>query len=616
MNTERVLNSYGFLVLSSGTVSVLLSIFRLVSWLHLTFYFGYASGQVNLTIVSGTLDTFIWIIAVLIFLVYPIVIKERTLAMLLVHGAIPFSILLLLLSPEAFPVLAVNIMLAFAIAMVTSRRTFNISERQAAALVFSVVCLAIIPVEVLATFSVLSEPAALLNLYRSGSSVLLTAGRLSLDLFYFGGVAAEILQTLLMLSLIILIASSQRICGTWKALDGRSANPEPPVFDRTITTLIIGLAALAAFTAALPYLFHPVPMGVDASWYLENSAGHRSPLDLVREEPRALYLILLYVLRTTFQLTPVAALELGAASLSVLSVIGAFFFSWEAVHRADVALLSAFLASFSPQVLVATYAGIFEAWLAYSESLFFFGVLLYTMRNSNSKSAAGAVLLSVLIMLTHVWTWLLVTLILAGQVLVLVIESYRRHKLRFSNSVSRPLGVLLTSATIGGITLTLGTMALPTLAALNSTFYLFSSGLRSPMFFFEELSRTLTYMVGGFFSNWILISLAILGVFTTLYLASEVKALVTAWLLVPTFLSIFLSSDLQWRLLFLLPYSFLAALGVCFTLGRLRAQMTAGSHSFADSVLFYLLEYACLMAIGLIFWNNALRSMVLVSASF
>jgi hypothetical protein len=33
-------------------------------------------------------------------------------------------------------------------------------------------------------------------------------------------------------------------------------------------------------------------------------------------------------------------------------------------------------------------------------------------------------------------------------------------------------------------------------------------------------------------------------------------------------------------------------------------------------LLFYLLEWSCIGAIALIFWNNLLRSMLFISASF
>jgi len=612
------LNPYGLVVLSAGIVSFLLSVFRMATGFGLPYHFGYVAGQVNLTIVNGTVDTLIWIVALLIFSVYPIVSKERALIVLLVHGAIPFSILVLLLNPETFPLLAANNILAFLIALVRSQQTFKIPRSQAVSLVLSVLFLTIIPIEVLATFSIVSDPAAVLKLYETGSRGLLAPGRLSLGLFYVGDITAGILLTLLMFSPIILFAASQRIHGTLGVLDGESPSHERAVFGGWVTLLLlVGVGGVAAFTAVLPYLFHQVPMGVDSAWYLEKSAGHDSPLNLALEEPRAAYVLILLALRSAFQLAPVNALELGAAFLSVLCVVGTFFFTWQAFRRTDVALFSALLASFSPQLLIGTFAGIFEAWLVYSESLFFFGLILHSIRNSNSKSAAGAVVLSLLIILTHAWTWLVLMLILVGQLVILMIQSKSSARPQPMKDFSPELKILLMSAAIGGVGFTLGSRVLPALEiARNSSFALFVSGLRSPTFFFGDVSLTLTSYVGGFYSNWILLCLAVLGVFAVSYSTREVKALVASWILVPGLLSVFLSAELQWRLVYLLPYSFLAAIAIFFTLAELRARTMTGSDSYFGSLLFHLLEWSCVAAISLVLWNNALRSMVFISASF
>lgn len=612
------LNPYGLMVLSAGIVSFLLSVFRVATGFGLPYHFGYVAGQVNLTIVNGTVDTLIWIVALLIFSVYPIVSKERALIVLLVHGAIPFSILVLLLNPETFPLLAANNILAFLIALARSQQTFKIPRSQAVTLVLSILFLTVIPIEVLATFSVVSDPAAVLKLYETGSRGVLAAGRLSLGLFYVGDVTAELLLMLLLFSPIILLAASQGKEGSQGVLDGQSRYHERTVFDGWITPMVlVGITGLGAFTAVLPYIFHTVPMGVDAAWYLEKSAGHDSPLNLAAGEPRAVYVLLLLALRSAFQLAPVNTLELGAAFLSSLSVIGTFFFTRQAVRRTDVSLFSAFLASFSPQLLIGTFAAIFEAWLVYSESLFFFGLILHAMRNSSRKSAAGAAVFSVLIMLTHAWTWLVLMLILAAQLMILMIQSKSLGRLRLMRGWSLQLRTLLVSVSIGAVAFTLGSNVLSGWgSARDSAFAFFISGLRSPAFFFHDLSLTLTNYVGGFYSNWVLLCLAVLGAFAVSCLASEVKALVASCLLIPGLLSTFVSADLQWRLLFLLPYSFLAAIAIFFTLAELRARTMTASGSYIDSLLFHLLEWSCVAVISLMLWNNALRSMVFISASF
>jgi hypothetical protein len=128
---------------------------------------------------------------------------------------------------------------------------------------------------------------------------------------------------------------------------------------------------------------------------------------------------------------------------------------------------------FSPVVtaliLVGTFAGIFEAWLIYSESLFFFGLFLYASRRSTSTLASvGPGLVSIIMLFTHPWTWLVLILILAGQIVVLVIQS-RSSDLPLRRSMSPQLRVLALSLLIGGIAFSVGSTVCPAMGTARDT---------------------------------------------------------------------------------------------------------------------------------------------------
>jgi hypothetical protein len=604
-----------FAILSVGGISLLLSVFRVATELGLPFHFGYTASHINLTLVNGTVDMLIWTVTVLVFSIFPIINRQRGLAILLVNGAVPFSILLLIMDPRTFPALAVNNILAVLINLNRSQQIFRVSRSQAAALLFIVVFFLIIAFEVLATFSIAAYPVGPLQLYEANPpNALIEFGRISLSLFYLGDTTVGFILILLMFSPIVLMHAHRTRSGATNA--GTGIRSEFEMYRRRSTVVPLALLlGLAAFAATLPYLLHPVPIGVDASFYLIQSAGKRLSRGLVGMGPWAAYIVLLFILRSVFQLPAVTALAVGAAFLSALSAIGAFFFAREAVGRTDVALLSALLASFSPQLLVGTFAGIFEAWLAYSESLLFLGLILHAMKNSDSKSAAGSVLLSILILLTHPWTWAVLILILVCQLIVIsAVQTRSAGGLQLTNSLRIQSVVLIVSVLVCIVVVTLVSLAFPYLG--NRTILFFEERLRSPVLFVNDIALTLTNYVGGFYSNWILMSLVLIGLFGASQLADEARALLLSWVLVPGLLSVFFSSDVQWRLLYLLPYSVLAAYGILSITSKMKSRIIACPESYIGSLLFYLLEWSCIGAIALIFWNNLLRSMFLISASF
>jgi hypothetical protein len=223
-------------------------------------------------------------------------------------------------------------------------------------------------------------------------------------------------------------------------------------------------------------------------------------------------------------------------------------------------------------------------------------------------------------MFTHAWSWLLLLVILGAQTLVMLATECKSAGQLLSGRVLRlQILVLLASVLVGVIISTLGVVFLPAVGVVRDSAYQFlMSGIRSSVYFIGDVSVSLVYYAGGFYSNWILLLVAVLGVYAAWAwgLALEVKGLLACWVLVPGLLSLFFDSSVQWRLFYLLPYSFLAALGVFYALGWFRCRMLNSEQPYSSLLLFHLLEWSSLTALSLILWNNVLASMVFVSASF
>jgi hypothetical protein len=304
----------------------------------------------------------------------------------------------------------------------------------------------------------------------------------------------------------------------------------------------------------------------------------------------------------------------GAIIVSVLCALGSFFLVREMGQNDLVSVLAALFASLSPQMLVGTLASIFSNWLAMAEMLFFLAFLLRTAKTVGKSWFVASLAVSLVIMVTHPWTWPILMLILA---IYVVLSALHDRSWDFARR-SVGLRILAGSMLMGLVVFSVTTGLAVSQGVVNLAYYF---GLvenlrlqRPPDLFIRDVQIALfNYSTQGLFSNWLMISLAVVGVFGLGKMGKETRVLLESWILGPSLLILFLGPEIQWRLLFLIPYHILAVLGVTTLMGVLRRLISAPDQSRAHSLIVKAVQVGFVTFLVLLFLNNALRSMVLIA---
>jgi hypothetical protein len=610
LSTEAVLR-YGYVAALSGGLSLLLSTASLITSGGLEFHFGYVLGRIDLTLGNNVFHTILWLTSLFVFSVYPIVKRTQLSRVLLVgYGLVPVLAVLMLMRPETSPLLALDNIAICLMALRGSPQTLGMPVARAVNLFVAAILGTVLVVEVISSLSLLVNPFAALTLYSGGAGGLAAAGRLDLNLFS----VANFAMTWILLGLMASAALAVTGRLAWNLPIRKSASGEA----RGGNYLVVGLGVLAVSGFAilvgfLPYFLRSTPVGVDARWYSDKlgELATQGPTRSLMNEPRALSLLLFYAIQLSGLSVP-ETIKVGTMLLSTLFALSNLFCVNELTQRRDRAFLAAILACVSIQTLVGTIAAIFDNWLALAEVILFFGFLFRTIRSSKSTWLLAAFVMSLLVMLTHAWTWSLLMLILAVHILFSAVKE-KSAVLR-----SAEVKIFAGSTLIGLILYTLGSLATVAFRdAIESGFHSVLLGnFRWPDVFFTNLQLMFTDYVGGFFANWLVFTLAIAGLLGLAGTARKSQSLLGLWVLCPSFMTLFLSAFIQWRLLFLIPYNVFAAIGVFVLLDELKQWTMKRSSAPADLIILNVVQLTFLVCVLIAFWNNAVRSMVFVASNF
>lgn len=238
------------------------------------------------------------------------------------------------------------------------------------------------------------------------------------------------------------------------------------------------------------------------------------------------------------------------------------------------------------------------------EILFLFGFLRGLVERRSVSRLALTLCMSALLMLTHLWSWVIVMLIILTLGLLDVND---RPTLKASFLV------------VGGSIIFLTFLGLIPAYEMPRNAIAFGMGmlvsnLQYPSSFVLNLSNVLKNYVGGMYSNWIIMTLANMGMLS-LVNGKFNKRLFQAWIIIPSTFMLFLGPDIQWRVLFLLPTSLLSAVGLKSTVNFLNSRFHPKKARMLELSLLSFLEIAFVVAVILLLWNNVLRSMIYIAAS-
>lgn len=363
---------------------------------------------------------------------------------------------------------------------------------------------------------------------------------------------------------------------------------------------IIFLSVLCASSIILS-LSHGYPnqrtIGVDTEWYLSSLEYLRNSSDLdefssrlfTEKEfaDRSLTLFLLYPLVIIPNDDLANSLDyIMPAFLAPLLIILTFFLTTEITRNRHVALISAFIAVFGFQNLIAIYAGFYANWIALIMGYAMIVFLLRSLRQNKVASYAAFYLILITLIFVHSYTWsfflVMVSLILVA---LFYIKLYDRKRIL--------IVMLLVLSTIPIDIMKAFITSSP--AALQSDLVLFEStgvGMSQFQHRWTNLVGAIQIHLGSVYSNFLILTLSLIGI-----LVITSRSLTGAFLIssfsIAVFPLLFSERELITRVLFDLPFQIPAAVALYW----LRQRFTIGN-------VLYFIVMVSVISIGVIYYLN------------
>lgn len=306
------------------------------------------------------------------------------------------------------------------------------------------------------------------------------------------------------------------------------------------------------------------------------------------EGTRPLLLILLYSLASIAHTTGGQVVRALPIVLAPLLVVSSYVFACSGLENERLAGVVAIFTSFSFNITVGIWAGYFANWSALVESYFFLALLLKFSKSPSSSKAIAMTILSVSILLTHPWTWGFVMSIMA----IFTLTSREKLWSRFAAGSI----VMITVAGVGtdlAKNWLFGSQTLGGDLSSRAAAY----GITQSLNIWRNLIDALLVRYDGLLGHSVLLGVALLSIFA-LKFGSRFERLLIIWVALGSLPFVFLDGYHQTRIIYELPISTLASVGLVFVLQRFGQRSS--------------LSWGILLAAVLFNANYAFRAMLLV----
>jgi len=274
---------------------------------------------------------------------------------------------------------------------------------------------------------------------------------------------------------------------------------------------------------------------------------------------RTLFLVLGYLL--SFFISPVFVLQFISAFLIVAFGVVTFLLLRIVIVVRSFWVFGVLLVPFSFQSMGLIYSGYFANTLAL---IFVFGYVVLFFRLLNRWSTLGffgLLLVSVCILFSHSWTWV----IFALSLLLFVFLEWRVSR------ENRGLGRFKSMVVFVGATLAVGLFcdfSRGLLGPISSSTSVLgtaqsSLGLANIGFLFTGLGEAVSFNLGGVFASGSLVFLAIIGFFVLLRFKSSISRFLASWVFLGCISILFATESFVFdRALFLMPWVVFCVLGL------------------------------------------------------
>lgn len=373
-----------------------------------------------------------------------------------------------------------------------------------------------------------------------------------------------------------------------------------------------------------PYVFNNQGVrGIDTLWYYQTLDQIKNVADLkalLLNEPRGIYLSLLYFIRLITSQSSLTVVQITPALLAITLVMSTYYFVKVGTKNESLAVISSIFATFSFYITVGMYTGIFGNWLAMSMILMSFTLFLKALEKRSKLYLATAGLASLAIFLVHRWTWgvtmgIYMFYLLFSLVYFTIKESNAKSEL---SSALLVIIINLSPALIAG-TLSYLASSAPIIAtsSINALWRLLTEYLGFFNIIWQllpNISYTLRFYVGGCYNNSFLIILSIVGLIATATYKENFNRILTAWVFaVSIVLSFYWHLPTTWRFLYVLPFPITAASGISFITDKVRQRILASpSVNGSDNACFLMFQVSLIVLIILFLFNYATRCLALI----
>lgn len=321
-------------------------------------------------------------------------------------------------------------------------------------------------------------------------------------------------------------------------------------------------------------------IGVDTKTYLEwnkqlNETGTvqdyiDSLFIKISDGDRPLTLLIIHQISNAFySLDPEDSIEIGLATIiGMLLVLVTYFLCKEIFGDDLIAIFGSFLSSVGYQMLVGLYAGFYANWLSLIPSYLALIFLLKYLKTSINLYLVVFGITLVSLLFVHVYTWTLITLFVAIFLLYSLVKRYYKRR-----AIILALIIVASCIALDIVR----SEAVGTGAGIEKDFEVAGYGEAGlPQFNvrWDNLVRTVQVHVGGFYSNFVVLALILLGVMT-LKIGIPTTAFVVIFvslLIIPVFFGDVIIIS---RVLYEIPFQIPAAIGLTIIFrkkdGKLRA---------------------------------------------
>lgn len=560
-------------------INILFGTFKLISLLHIQFYYFYSPRTIDIAIFSPNIDLWIW--AASLLLIASTVLLKRKLS----HLNLPrWTIMLNLLSLASLTLFLFDNQLALSTAVPLALITvvssafladdLFLEKERAALLVLASIITMLIPIELL---SLSSWTVNAFN-YQAPFTTGLRWTFPSIDLQLFN-VLYPLTPLLFFIFLYswIWIPASRHVLSRVRKNTNHPTIPTASTSDsKTLTrrSLALGLAlslALSVFIAYYPYIHLPSStlVGIDSIPYYDSLNGlmQKGPYAVLQSD-RPLFNMLMYTLKYATPLAVQDVVRITPIIATLCLSLAVFWFVKVGTKNERLALLSSALSALSFQATVSMFAYSIANWLALAETFLLMALLLKSLQQYSLKYAALSGIAGIAVLLTHPYTWDILMVILISYLAWAVISKSQR-KLE-----TTPLTILLAANLLFYIIYNLTPLGKGVSSGEGTTLQSIAANISISNLL--QLGNTLTSMVqmwaGGLFANPPLVILAIAGMLS-MSSYSRFNRMMLLWVAVPSLVLLTISpaqDELYYRLVYLIPFQILAALGLQSILNKLR----------------------------------------------